>query len=128
MHPMQPLRRGLGLCPVRTDVAKDEPPAPVGLAYLTEPVVGYVEELSERAPVVYVTAEFHDGEGDQAACGWSHRQLTFGPVRTHHPTRRKQRGAINAALAWLRVPRPLRGDRFAAVGLADRRGWGARGA
>jgi hypothetical protein len=132
MHPMQPLRRGLGLCAVRTAVAKDEAPSRLAshLVYLTDPVLGYVEELSDRAEVIYAVAVFFDGEGDQAACGWSQRQLAFGPCSSHHRTRpqahvlrRRQPAAINDALAWLHVPRPLRGDRFAAVGLAELRAW-----
>lgn len=136
MHPMVPLRDGLGLCAVRIQVAMDEPPAPLPdrLPYFTESVLGYVRVLSERTPVIYVVADFRDGVGDQAACGWSDGQLALGPLHSHHdavpcPARgvlrrpREATGAIDAALAWLGVPRPRRTDRFARVGLAERHAW-----
>lgn len=132
MHPMQPLRGELGVCAVRTEVVKDEPPAgmPDELHYLTEPVVGYAEALSQRTPVIYASAEFHGGDGEQGACGWAGGKLAFGPVvsifeAASRPRwrRRPRSGAINEALAWLGVPKPRRGDRFEAVGLAERREW-----
>jgi hypothetical protein len=136
MHPMQPLRCGLGVCAVRTEVAMDEPPGGIAeeLSYLTEPVVGYARELSERTPVIYVAADFADGVGDQAACGWSRALLELGPIHSHHdhapaPVRglfrrpRAATGAIDAALGWLGVPRPRRTDRFDAVGLSERHEW-----
>lgn len=133
IHLMQPLRHGLGLCSVNTDVAADEPPAgmPQELYYLTEPVMGYAETLSERTPVIYASAEFHGGDGEQGSCGWAGGKLEFGPVVSHHdassrrPRWRRSRdsGAINEALAWLGVPKPRRGDRFEAVGLSERREW-----
>jgi hypothetical protein len=132
MHPMQPLRHGLGVCPVRTELAKDDPPAemPDELYHLTEPVVGYAKALSARTPVIYASAEFHGGDGEQGACGWAEGRLAFGPVVTIFDIttrtrwrRRPQYGAINEALAWLGVPKPRRGDRFAAVGLGERHDW-----
>ena len=132
MHPMLPLRRGLGLCSVNLEAVADEPPAgmPDELYHLTEPVVGYATSMSERTPVIYASAEFHGGDGEQAACGWTGGRLAFGPVvsifdaTTHALWRRRpQGGAINEALAWLGVPKPRRGDRFEAVGLAERRDW-----
>jgi hypothetical protein len=136
IHAMQPLRFGLGLCPVRTEVAKDEPVAPVPgeLPHLTESVFGYAAALSERTPVIYVAADFAGGGGDQAACGWAAGRLELGPLRSHHDRRprparglsrrpRAPTGAIDEALAWLGVTRPRRTDRFAAVGLGERHDW-----
>ena len=132
MHPMQPLRCGLGVCPVRTDLAKDEPPAgmPEELCYLTEPVVDFAKALSARTPVIFASAEIHGGDGEQGACGWMGGKLAFGPVVSRFDAaararwrRRPQTGAINEALAWLGVPKPRRGDRFAAVGLGERHDW-----
>ena len=132
MHPMLPLRAGLGLCSVNTSVAADEPPAemPDELYYLSEPVAGYAKVLSERTPVIYASAEFHGGDGEQGACGWAGGELEFGPVVSIHDVstrarwrRHRQSGAINEALAWLGVPKPRRGDRFDAVGLSKRRAW-----
>jgi hypothetical protein len=136
MHPVLPLRDGLGLCAVRTQVAMDEPSAavPDRVKHLTEPVLGYVKELSERAPVIYVAADFKDGIGEQVACGWADGELELGPLRSHHdavpcPARgllrrpREATGAIDAALAWLGVVRPRRTDRFEAVGLGARHDW-----
>jgi hypothetical protein len=134
MHPMEPLGCDLGICLVRTEVAGEEPQAAIDLVYLTEPVAGYAETLSRRTPVIYVTADFFGGVGDQAACGWSDGRLAFGPLHTHHDERpaparglfrrpREPTGAIDAALAWLGVERPRRTDRFAAVGLGERHDW-----
>jgi hypothetical protein len=136
IHPMHPLQCGLGVCAVRTELAKDESPGGIAdeLSYLTEPVVGYARALSERTPVIYVAADFDDGVGDQAACGWSRGRLELGPIHSHHdhvpaPERglfrrpRAATGAIDAALAWLGVPRPRRTDRFDAVGLGERHDW-----
>ena len=136
MHPMHPLRCGLGVCLVRTDVAADEPPAEIAadLLYLTEPVAGYASKLSERTPVIYVAADFFGGIGEQAACGWSGGRLDLGPLHSHHerppcPARgfirrpREPTGAIDEALAWLGVQRPFRTDRFEAVGLSERHDW-----
>jgi hypothetical protein len=136
LYPVQALRCGLGVSLVRTEVADDEPQAAIAddLAYLTEPVADYAKTLSERAPVIYVAADFFGGVGDQAACGWSAGQLALGPLRSHHdqvprPARglfrrpRAATGAIDEALAWLGVARPRRMDRFAAVGLCERHDW-----
>ena len=136
IHPMQPLRLGLGLCPVRTEVAKDEPVAAVRgeVPHLTESVLGYITVLSERTPVIYVAADFAGGVGDQAACGWSAGRLELGPLRSHHDRRPRPArglirrpqaptGAIDEALGWLGVTRPRFTDRFAAVGLGERHDW-----
>lgn len=136
MHPMQPLRDGLGLCAVRIQIAMDEPPAdlPERILHLTSTVLDYVEVLSERTPVLYVAAEFCHGVGEQTACGFKDGRLELGPLHSHHdappcPPRgllrrpRATTGAIDAALAWLGVQRPRRTDRFAAVGLAERDAW-----
>jgi hypothetical protein len=136
MYPMQALRCGLGVCLVRTEVADDEPQAEIAdeLTYLTEPVAGYAKTLSERAPVIYVAADFFGGVGQQAACGWSGGRLELGPLHSHHdhvphPARglfrrpRTPTGAIDAALAWLGVQRPRRTDRFEAIGLGERHDW-----
>ena len=138
MHAMHQLRRGLGLCAVRTEAVNDEPLAdvPGPLLYLTVSVLDFVTEISHRTPVVYVTAEFFGGVGDQAACGWSAGTLALGPLTTHHdrPPRaprsfrrvvREDTGAIDTALGWLGVPRRRGRDRFQAVGLADQRDWEA---
>jgi hypothetical protein len=126
MHAMQPLRHGLGLCHVRTQLAMDEPLArlPDELPRLTESVLGYVMALSERAPVIYVAC---DGD-EEAAAGWRGGRLELGPLRSRgDPPRRRfgrgDAGAIDAALGWLGVRR-LRGrDRLHAVGLAEQRAW-----
>jgi len=136
MYPMRPLHCGLGLCLVRTEVVKDEPPAEIAdaLMYLTEPVAGYAETLSQRTPVIYVAADFFGGIGDQAACGWADGRLAFGPQQSHHDERpeaarglfrrpREPTGAIDAALEWLGVERPRRMDRFEVVGLGERHDW-----
>lgn len=123
MHPMQPLRHGLGLCHVRTQVAMDEPlvPLPDELPRLTVSVVGYVEEVSERTPVIYVAS------GDEeAAAGWHDGLLALGPLWPHSELprggllRRRETGPVDAALGWLGV----RGrDRLEAVGLRERDDW-----
>lgn len=132
MHPMHPLCLGLGLCAVRTEVAKDEAPAGIAeeLVYLTEPVAGYAQTLSQRTPVIYVAADFFGGVGDQAACGWSQGQLALGPLASHHPHRprphrwlRRSTGAINDALAWLGISCRRGRDQFGVVGLDQRRDW-----
>jgi len=130
MHPMQPLRNGLGLCHVRTQVAMDEPPAPLPepLPHLTESVLGYLEVVSRETPVIYVTIE----DDDQAACGWRDGRLQLGPLRSHgrRPPRRLFRradtGAVDAALHWLGAPRSRGCDRFEAAGLAERSEWEPR--
>jgi hypothetical protein len=108
MHPMQPLRCGLGLCHVRTQVAMDEPPAPLPetLPHLTESVLGYLEVVSRETPVIYVAME-----GDeQAACGWQEGRHRLGPLRSHAPPprrrllRRREPEAVDAALRWLGAP------------------------
>jgi hypothetical protein len=122
MHPMQPLRRGLGLCHVRTQVAMDEPLSAVRLPRLTESVLGYLEEVSRRTPVVYVAC----GEDGEAAAGWRGGRLVLGPLTgeselpRHGLLRRRDAGPVDAALHWLGV----RGrDRLAAVGLSERAAW-----
>jgi hypothetical protein len=138
MHPVHELRHGLGLCAVRTRAVLDDPvaDAPGQLLYLTSSVLDYIEAVSQRTPVVYVTAEFAGGTGDQAACGWSEGALALGPLTSHHerPPRSprsfrrvvpEDTGAIDAALGWLGVPQRRGCDRFEAVGLADRREWEA---
>ena len=129
MHPMQRLRRGLGLCHVRTQVALDEPRAPLhDVPLLTESVLGYVEVVSRDTPVIYVVAE----AGDEAACGWRAGRLELGPVRSapgdpparHGLLRRvEEPGAINAGLRWLGVGRERGADRATVVGLAERERW-----
>jgi len=131
MHPMQPLRNGLGLCHVRTQVAMDEPPAPLPdpLPYLTEPVHGYLEVVARETPVIYVAIE-----GDeQAACGWYDGRLELGPLRSHGGPpqrrllfRRRDSGAVDAALHWLGAPRSRGRDRLAAAGLDEPREWEPR--
>jgi hypothetical protein len=127
MHPMQPLRCGLGLCHVRTQVAMDEPLA-LELPHLTESVLGYAEVVSRQAPVIYVMVE----DDDQAACGWRDGRLELGPLRSYgddqgrRPFWRSEAGAVNAGLRWLGVPRRRGVDRFEAVGLADREEWEPR--
>jgi hypothetical protein len=130
MHPMQPLRRGLGLCHVRTQVALDEPRAPLvdALPLLTESVLGYVEVVSREGPVIYVVA----ADGGEAACGWRAGELELAPLRSlagDAPARggllrrADEPGAINAALRWLGVPRQRGADRATVVGLTDRERW-----
>ena len=136
MHPIHWLRHGLGLCAVRTEAVADEPLAetPGELAHLTTSVLGYVQEVSHLTPVVYVTADFAGGRGEQAACGWSEGVIVLGPLTSHHdcpprPPRRFLRrshettGAIDTALRWLGIPGARRYDRFDAVGLGARRDW-----
>jgi hypothetical protein len=130
MHPMQPLREGLGLCHVRIQVAMDEPPAqlPEELPHFTESVLGYVEVVSRDTPVIYVAAE----AGAEVACGFRAGRLELGPLhsRAGEPPpsrrllrRREEPGAIDAALRWLGVPRRRGADRVTVVGLADRATW-----
>jgi len=123
MHPMLPLQHGLGLCHVRTQVALDEPLAslPDELPRLTESVLGYVEIVSEQTPVIYVAC----GDGEQAAAGWRAGRLALAPVRSgcdfpRRLLRRRELGAIDAALRWLGVGGR---DRLEAVGLAERNVW-----
>jgi hypothetical protein len=136
MHAMVPLRLGMGLCPVRSDVVVDEPLAdvPGELRHLTTSVLDYLQEISKRAPVVYVTADFSGGSGTQAACGWSQGRRELGPLHSRHEHRPRparglvrtphsDTGAIDSALRWLGVARPRRADRFEALGLAERRDW-----
>jgi hypothetical protein len=135
MHPMQPLRQGLGLCHVRTQVAMDEPPAqlPEELPHLTESVLGYMEIVSRDTPVIYVAAE----AGGEAACGFRGGRLVLGPLHSRtgdRPAGRRflrrseETGAINAGLRWLGVPRHRGADRRTVVGLADRAAWEPGGA
>jgi hypothetical protein len=129
MHGMQPLARGFGLCHVRIQVAMDEPLAalPGTLPRLTESVLGYLEVVSEQAPVVYVAAE-----GDtEAAGGWHAGAFELGPLRSGRGTaprlfRRRETGAVNEALAWIHVPRSGGRDRAATLGLTERDDWNPR--
>jgi hypothetical protein len=121
MHAMQPLRGGLGLCHVRTQVVLDEPPGE--LPRLTQSVLGYVAAVSELTPVIYVAC---DGR-EEAAAGWRGGRLELGPLRTRCdlPRRllRRESGAIDSALGWLGVRRARRQDRLQVVGLAEQRVW-----
>jgi hypothetical protein len=124
MHPMQPLNSGLGLCHVRTQVAMDEPGAPVEMPRLTESVLGYVMVLSERTPVVYVAWD----RDEQAAAGWRDGRLDLGPLTgdSELPRRRFRRpdtGPVDAALGWLGVRRRRGRDRAEAIGLLEREVW-----
>jgi hypothetical protein len=122
MHAMQPLRRGLGLCHVRTQVAMDEPLSAVRLPRLTESVLGYIEEVSRRTPVIYVAC----AADDEAAAGWSGGRLALGPLTRESELprrgflRRRYAGPLDAALGWLGV---RASDRPAAVGLSERAVW-----
>jgi hypothetical protein len=123
MHPMQPLIGGLGLCHVRTQVAMDEPRAPVDLPRLSESVLGYVQVVSERTPVVYLA-----WDGEQAAAGWRDGRLALGPLtdETELPRRRFRQadaGPVDAALGWLGVRRRRGRDRAEAIGLLEREVW-----
>jgi hypothetical protein len=130
MHAMQPLGHGLGLCHVRTQVALDEPPAPLPgeLPRLTESVLGYLQVVSRQTPVVYVAI---DGD-EQAAGGWREGRLALGPLRTNGPNpprgllRRREPCAVESALEWLGVRRPRGGDRLRALGLDTPREWEPR--
>jgi hypothetical protein len=124
MHPMQPLIGGLGLCHVRTQVAMDEPRAELELPRLTESVLGYVEVVSQRTPVVYVATE----RGEEAVAGWRDGRLVFGPftAESELPRRRFRRpdsGPIDAALGWLGVRRTRGRERAEAIGLLEREVW-----
>jgi hypothetical protein len=126
MHPMQPLLYGLGLCHVRTQVAMDEPlvSLPDELPHLTESVFGYVAVVSERTPVIYVAC---DGD-EEAAAGWRGGRLELKPlcspcILQRSLFRRREAGAIDAALGWLGVRRARGRDRLEAVGLAERQMW-----
>jgi hypothetical protein len=126
MHVMEPLAYGLGVCHVRIQVAMDEPlaPLPGTLPRLTESVLGYLEVVSEQAPVVYVAA---DGDSE-AAGGWHAGAFELGPLRSGRGTaprllRRRETGAVNEALRWIHAPRSGGRDRAATLGLADRDDW-----
>ena len=126
MHPVQPLLYGLGLCHVRTQVAMDEPLAelPDVLPRLTESVLGYVAVLSEQTPVIYVAC---DGD-EESAAGWRDGSLELRPLASPCVVqrtlfRRRETGAIDAALGWLGVRRARGRDRLKAVGLAERQAW-----
>jgi hypothetical protein len=124
MHPMQPLIGGLGLCHVRTQVTMDEPRAPVDIPRLTESVLGYVQVVSERTPVVYVA---WDGAA-QAAAGWRGGRLALGPLTGESELprrvfRRPDAGPVDAALGWLGVRRRRGRDRAESVGLLERAVW-----
>jgi hypothetical protein len=124
MHPMQPLIGGLGLCHVRTQVAMDEPRASVELPRLTESVLGYVQVVSERTPVVYVAWE----DGEEAAAGWRDGGLALGPLTSESdlPRRRFRKpdtGPVDAALGWLGVRRRRGHERAESVGLLERDVW-----
>jgi hypothetical protein len=131
MHPAVPLRHGLGLCHVRTQVAMDEPLAqlPETLPHLTEPVLGYLEVVSRETPVIYAVIE---GD-DQAACGWRDGRRELGPLRSYGDPpprrllgRRPDSGAVDAALRWLGAPGCRGGDRLQAVGLTELSEWEPR--
>ena len=126
MHGMQLLPCGFGLCHVRIQVAMDEPLAelPDALPRLTESVLGYLEVVSEQAPVVYLAA---DGDSE-AAGGWHGGALELGPLRSGRGTaprlfRRRETGAVNAALEWIHAPRSNGRDRAATLGLTQRDDW-----
>ena len=120
MHPMQPLRNGIGLCHVRTQVAMDEPPAQLAapLPHLTESVLGYLEVVSRETPVIYAVIE----DDEQAAGGWQAGRLQLGPLHSRcllrrSLFRRRETTAVDLALRWLGAPR------CHALGLADDRDW-----
>jgi len=126
MHGMQPLAYGFGLCHVRVQVAMDEPLAelPDTLPRLTESVLGYLEVVSEQAPVVYVAA---DGDSE-AAGGWHAGTLELGPLHSGRGAaprllRRRETGAVNEALEWIHAPRSNSRDRAATLGLTQRDDW-----
>jgi hypothetical protein len=102
----------------------DEPSAAVGLPRLTESVLGYVQVVSERTPVVYVA-----WEGDeQAAAGWREGRLALGPLTgeselPRRVLRRPDNGPVDAALGWLGVRRRRGRDRVESVGLLERELW-----
>ena len=80
---------------------------PDPLPRLTESVLGYLEVISRDTPVIYAAIE-----GDeQAACGWCDGQLELGPLRSDGVPRprtlfrRREPGAVDAALCWLGAPR-----------------------
>jgi hypothetical protein len=105
----------------------DEPRAELDLPRLTESVLGYVEVVSERTPVVYVA-----WEGDEeAAAGWRGGRLVFGPLTgdSELPRRRFRRpdtGPVDAAFGWLGVRRPRGRERAEAIGLLERELWEPR--
>ena len=127
MHPVQPLLHGLGLCHVRTQVAMDEPlvSLPDMLPRLTESVFGYVAEVSERTPVIYVAC---DGE-EEAAAGWRDGELELRPLSSlvrraaqavaparDGGNRRRARLAGRPPRAWAGPPGGRRTGRAAGVG------------
>jgi hypothetical protein len=121
MHAMQPLLQGLGLCHVRTQVVMDEAPSELGVRRLTPSVLGYVEELSLRTPVIYVARD-----AGEAAAGWRGGDLLLGPLTGDSALprtgilRRRDAGPVDAALHWLGVHGR---DRLTAAGLREREEW-----
>jgi hypothetical protein len=126
VHAMQPLSHGYGLCHVRLQLVKDEPLAwlPDVISRLTVTVHSYIVTMSDLGPVVYIAA---DGDREEAGC-WQDGKLALGPLRSARGEaprllRRRETGAVNAALFWLDAPRSRGRDRAATLGLAERPDW-----
>ncbi|MFE7561879.1 hypothetical protein [Kitasatospora sp. NPDC057500] len=123
-----PLRQRLGLVPVAEGLLG----APAG------PPPSFERTLSawsRGGPVAHVEAEFHGGDGYQAAAVWRSGARVWGPARTRDFTGPREDWPVNAALALLGVVANGSGradhhDLFLAAGLGgeqDMDGWRSAG-
>ncbi|MFF7458298.1 hypothetical protein [Kitasatospora sp. NPDC008115] len=123
-----PLRQRLGLVPVTERLLG----APAGPSPAFERTLG---AWSRGGPVAHVTAEFHGGDGYQAAAVWRAGARVWGPARTRDFTGPREAWPVNAALALLGVVASGSGradhhDLFLAAGLGgeqDMDGWRSAG-
>ncbi|MFF8773111.1 hypothetical protein [Kitasatospora sp. NPDC015120] len=120
-----PLHRRMGLVPVTEQLLGALPPA-------FEQTLG---DWARGGALAQVEAEFHGGDGYQAAAVWRSGARVWGPVRTRDFTGPREDWPINAALARLDVAAGGAGeadhrDLFLQVGLGreqDTDGWRSAG-
>ncbi|WP_436771174.1 hypothetical protein [Yinghuangia sp. YIM S09857] len=138
-----PLRQGMGLVPVTEQLLGDQTGhisrTGTGLGQpftVTSPVFEQtLSDWSRGGPIAYVEADFHGGDGCQAAAVWRTGAKAWGTARTWDFTGPREDWPINAALALLDVvpssfERADHHDLFLEVGLGweqDTEGWQSAG-
>ncbi len=110
-----PLAQGIAIIPL-TDELYDEI-ADGGeverFAKLSPGVERWAQRVSVAAPVAYVEAEFHGGQGGQSAVAWASGSRVLGPFHSQD--------AINETLRFFGVRVDGAHDEFDAVGLGRHR-------